>query len=142
MGGGESEDGDTKDKDEEAERERLEAIKEAEDRRKEKHRKMEEEREKMRQDIRDKVHARTHTHTLLPSPRLLLFICMGKNKYCTVVEIFFVVLFNRSHNEMAICPPLSSSFKQMALLFITIFNSLREREKKERKMHKRTTDML
>lgn len=53
--GGDSEDGDTKDKDEEAERERLEAIKEAEDRRKEKHRKMEEEREKMRQDIRDKV---------------------------------------------------------------------------------------
>lgn len=52
--GGDSEDGDTKDKDEEAERERLEAIKEAEDRRKEKHRKMEEEREKMRQDIRDK----------------------------------------------------------------------------------------
>lgn len=53
--GGDSEDGDTKDKDEEAERERLEAIKEAEERRKEKHRKMEEEREKMRQDIRDKV---------------------------------------------------------------------------------------
>lgn len=53
--GGDSEDGDTKEKDEEAERERLEAIKEAEDRRKEKHRKMEEEREKMRQDIRDKV---------------------------------------------------------------------------------------
>lgn len=53
--GGDSEDGDTKEKDEEAERERLEAIKEAEERRKEKHRKMEEEREKMRQDIRDKV---------------------------------------------------------------------------------------
>jgi hypothetical protein len=33
----------------------LEAIKEAEDRRKEKHRKMEVERENMRQDIRDKV---------------------------------------------------------------------------------------
>jgi len=54
IGGGDSEDGDSKEKDEEAERERLEAIREAEDRRKEKHRKMEEEREKMRQDIRDK----------------------------------------------------------------------------------------
>jgi complexin-1/2 len=55
LGGNDSEDGDTKDKDDEAERERLEAIKEAEDRRKEKHRKMEAERENMRQDIRDKV---------------------------------------------------------------------------------------
>ena len=55
MGGNDSEDGDTKDKDDEAERERSEAIKEAEDRRKEKHRKMEAERENMRQDIRDKV---------------------------------------------------------------------------------------
>lgn len=51
-GGESSED---KEKNAEAERERLEAIREAEERRKEKHRKMEEEREKMRQEIRDKV---------------------------------------------------------------------------------------
>lgn len=55
VGGDGEGDGDDKEKAEEEERERLEAIKEAEDRRKEKHRKMEEEREKMRQDIRDKV---------------------------------------------------------------------------------------
>lgn len=58
--GGDSEDSDTKEKDDEAERERLEAIKEAEERRKDKHRKMEEEREKMRQDIRDKVYTSSH----------------------------------------------------------------------------------
>lgn len=51
--GGES--AEDKEKNAEAERERLEAIREAEERRKEKHRKMEEEREKMRQEIRDKV---------------------------------------------------------------------------------------
>jgi len=38
----------------EAEAERLDALREAEDRRKDKHRKMEEEREKMRQGVRDK----------------------------------------------------------------------------------------
>ena len=37
------------------EQERLEALRETEERRKEKHRKMEEERENMRQGIRDKV---------------------------------------------------------------------------------------
>lgn len=68
--GGDSEDGDTKDKDEEAERERLEAIKEAEDRRKEKHRKMEEEREKMRQDIRDKVSQSLSLSPCLSIPKL------------------------------------------------------------------------
>merc|ERR1712071_651543 len=52
-GGGDDAEG-AKEKEEEAERERLEAIKEAEERREDKHRKMEEEREKMRQDIRDK----------------------------------------------------------------------------------------
>ena len=56
VGGDETTDED-KEKAEEEERERLEAIREAEDRRKEKHRKMEEEREKMRQEIRDKVSA-------------------------------------------------------------------------------------
>ena len=40
---------------EQLERERLEALREAEERRQEKHRKMEEERESMRQGIRDKV---------------------------------------------------------------------------------------
>ncbi|EDW37933.1 GL12314 [Drosophila persimilis] len=55
VGGDGGDDGDDKEKAEEEERERQEAIREAEDRRKEKHRKMEEEREKMRQDIRDKV---------------------------------------------------------------------------------------
>lgn len=40
---------------EEEERERLLALQEAEDLRKEKHRKMEEEREKMRQGVREKV---------------------------------------------------------------------------------------
>ena len=56
LGGGGGDDAESvKEKEEEAERERLEAIKEAEERRKDKHRKMEEEREKMRQDIRDKV---------------------------------------------------------------------------------------
>lgn len=55
LGGGGGDDAESvKEKEEEAERERLEAIKEAEERRKDKHRKMEEEREKMRQDIRDK----------------------------------------------------------------------------------------
>lgn len=40
---------------EEEERERLLALQEAEEARKEKHRKMEEEREKMRQSVREKV---------------------------------------------------------------------------------------
>ncbi|CAK9807612.1 cpx [Anthophora quadrimaculata] len=52
--GGEGGDEDDKEKEEEAERDRLEAMREAEERRKEKHRKMEEEREKMRQLMRDK----------------------------------------------------------------------------------------
>jgi hypothetical protein len=43
---------------EELERQRLEALREAEERRNEKHRKMEEEREKMRQGVRDKVSSR------------------------------------------------------------------------------------
>ena len=73
IGGGDSEDGDSKEKDEEAERERLEAIREAEDRRKEKHRKMEEEREKMRQDIRDKVRWFLQTFPLKKNVALFFF---------------------------------------------------------------------
>ncbi|KOC63623.1 Complexin, partial [Habropoda laboriosa] len=56
--GGEGGDEDDKEKEEEAERDRLEAMREAEERRKEKHRKMEEEREKMRQMMRDKPEQR------------------------------------------------------------------------------------
>jgi len=52
--GGDQEGGGDKDADDAAEQERLEVLREAEERRKEKHRKMEEEREKMRQGIRDK----------------------------------------------------------------------------------------
>ncbi|XP_013792518.1 complexin-like [Limulus polyphemus] len=52
--GGEGESQEDKSEAEQAEQERLEALQEAEDRRKEKHRKLEEEREKMRQEIRDK----------------------------------------------------------------------------------------
>ncbi|XP_050536066.1 complexin [Daktulosphaira vitifoliae] len=62
-GGESSED---KEKNAEAERERLEAIREAEERRKEKHRKMEEEREKMRQEIRDKYNIKKKEE--LPDP--------------------------------------------------------------------------
>lgn len=54
IGGGGSESAEEKEKLEELERERLEALREAEDRRREKHRKLEEEREKMRQGVRDK----------------------------------------------------------------------------------------
>lgn len=54
VGNEESENSEDKDGADEEEQERLEALREAEDRRKEKHRKMEEEREKMRQEIRDK----------------------------------------------------------------------------------------
>lgn len=64
VGGDETTDED-KEKAEEEERERLEAIREAEDRRKEKHRKMEEEREKMRQEIRDKVSAMNNFYFIL-----------------------------------------------------------------------------
>ncbi|VVC37409.1 Synaphin [Cinara cedri] len=62
--GGES--AEDKEKNAEAERERLEAIREAEERRKEKHRKMEEEREKMRQEIRDKYNIKKKEE--LPEP--------------------------------------------------------------------------
>ncbi|CAG0884259.1 unnamed protein product [Darwinula stevensoni] len=65
---GGDDDGGDKDKDEEAERERLEAIREAEERRKDKHRKMEEEREKMRQDIRDKYNLKKPEEPKEPDP--------------------------------------------------------------------------
>lgn len=55
MGGGEGPTPEEKEKMEQLERERLEALREQEERRTEKHRKMEEEREGMRQGIRDKV---------------------------------------------------------------------------------------
>jgi len=54
IGGGGESSAEDKAKLEELERQRLEALKEAEDKRNEKHRKMEEEREKMRQGFRDK----------------------------------------------------------------------------------------
>ncbi|XP_074598963.1 synaptic transmission protein complexin [Brevipalpus obovatus] len=54
IGGGGGESAEEKEKLEELERERLEALREAEDRRREKHRKLEEEREKMRQGVREK----------------------------------------------------------------------------------------
>ena len=62
-GGDGEENPEEKAKDEEAERERLEAIREAEERRKEKHRKIEAERENMRQGIRDKVKIRENKAT-------------------------------------------------------------------------------
>lgn len=55
MGGGGGESDEDKEKLAEMERERLEALREAEDRRAAKHAKMEQEREGMRQGIRDKV---------------------------------------------------------------------------------------
>lgn len=55
MGGAEGPTAEERAKLEEEERERLLALQEAEDARKEKHRKMEEEREKMRQGVRGKV---------------------------------------------------------------------------------------
>ena len=55
MGGSEGPSPEEKEKMEQLEKERLEALREAEDRRLEKHRKLEEEREGMRQGIRDKV---------------------------------------------------------------------------------------
>lgn len=54
MGGGEGPTPEEKEKMEQLEKERLDALREAEERRVEKHRKMEEEREGMRQGIRDK----------------------------------------------------------------------------------------
>uniref|UniRef100_T1J8Q5 Complexin n=1 Tax=Strigamia maritima TaxID=126957 RepID=T1J8Q5_STRMM len=57
LGGDENGGGGDKEADELAEQERQEALREAEDRRKDKHRKMEEEREVMRQGIRDKSSA-------------------------------------------------------------------------------------
>lgn len=56
-GGGEEESKEDRENAAELEQERLEALREAEERRKEKHMKMEAEREKMRQGIRDKVSA-------------------------------------------------------------------------------------
>lgn len=56
IGGGEGPTAEEKEKMEQLERERLDALREAEERRVEKHRKMEEEREGMRQGIRDKVY--------------------------------------------------------------------------------------
>lgn len=56
IGGGEGPTPEEKEKLEQLERERLDALREAEERRVEKHRKMEEEREGMRQGIRDKVY--------------------------------------------------------------------------------------
>lgn len=55
MGGGGGESDEDKEKLAEMERERLEALREAEERRAAKHAKMEQEREGMRQGIRDKV---------------------------------------------------------------------------------------
>ncbi|XP_039489759.1 complexin isoform X2 [Drosophila santomea] len=69
VGGDGGDDGDDKEKAEEEERERQEAIKEAEDRRKEKHRKMEEEREKMRQDIRDKYNIKKKEEIVEATPQ-------------------------------------------------------------------------
>lgn len=54
IGGGDGPSPEEKEKMEQLERERLEALREAEERRQEKHRKMEEERECMRKGIRDK----------------------------------------------------------------------------------------
>lgn len=54
IGGGGESSAEEKQKLEELERQRLEALKEQEEKRNEKHRKMEEEREKMRQGFRDK----------------------------------------------------------------------------------------
>lgn len=60
IGGGEGPTAEEKEKLQQLEQERLDDLREAEERRKEKHRKMEEERESMRQGIRDKV--RTFFH--------------------------------------------------------------------------------
>ncbi|CAG2164853.1 unnamed protein product [Oppiella nova] len=60
IGGGEGPTPEEKEKLQQLEQERLDALREAEERRQEKHRKMEEEREGMRQGIRDKVRTGTH----------------------------------------------------------------------------------
>ncbi|XP_063875205.1 complexin-like isoform X3 [Scylla paramamosain] len=60
----------TRRREEEAERERLEAIREAEERRKEKHRKLEEEREGMRQGIRDKYNIKKKEEVMPEEPQM------------------------------------------------------------------------